>query len=414
MSAPPSPPITPIQSSPSPGPSAPPRPDPTAPPGPPWAPPAGPHSWGDGPPPWWPEDEPFPPMWWPEHGARPPKRRGPRGGFLRRVGCFFGAVVGLMVAASLLGALFAPGRHGPPFGAFGFVIIVLILVWAGRALHGTAEPIGEVMEAADRVAGGDYGVRVETRAKGEVGRLVQSFNAMTLRLQANEVQRRNLLADIAHELRTPLTVVRGTVEGMLDGVYPRDDERLGVVLEETAVMARLLDDLRTLSLADAGALPLHREMTDVVELVDDVVAGHQPRAEAAGIDLRAVTEPVPPADIDPVRIRQVLDNLLANAISHTPRGGAARVGARPCGDRVVLAVRDTGSGIPPDDLARVFDRFWKAADSGGTGLGLAIARGLVEAHGGTIKAESQPGRGTTMTVTLPLRPPAARRSAAAS
>jgi two-component system sensor histidine kinase BaeS len=100
----------------------------------------------------------------------------------------------------------------------------------------------------------------------------------------------------------------------------------------------------------------------------------------------------------------VLDNLLANALSHTPRGGAVRVGARPCGDRIVLAVRDTGSGIPPDDLARVFDRFWKAADSGGTGLGLAIARGLVETHGGTIKAESQPGRGTTMTVTLPLRP----------
>ncbi|HEU0116797.1 MAG TPA: HAMP domain-containing protein, partial [Thermomicrobiales bacterium] len=219
MSAPPSPIITPPAASDS-GTSAAPSQPPVTP-----QPPQTPPNWSDGPPPWWPDDEPFPPMWWPEGGARPPKRRGPRGGFLRRVGCFFGAVVGLMVVTGLLGALFSPGRHGgPPFGFLGFVVLVLIVIWAGRALRGTAAPIGDVMEAADRVAAGDYGVRVDTRAKGEVGRLVHSFNAMTSRLQANEVQRRNLLADIAHELRTPLTVVRGTVEGMLDGVYPRDDE----------------------------------------------------------------------------------------------------------------------------------------------------------------------------------------------
>src|SRR4029450_12744743 len=146
-----------------------------------------------------------------------------------------------------------------------------------------AAPIGDVMEAADRVAGGDYATQVQVRGPGEVARLADSFNQMTQRLQANETQRRALLADVAHELRTPLSVIRGNVEGMLDGVYPPDDAHLGPVLEETAVMPRLLDDLQTLSTAEAGVLRLYRERVDPVELAEDAVATFRARADRAGV-----------------------------------------------------------------------------------------------------------------------------------
>jgi signal transduction histidine kinase len=226
---------------------------------------------------------------------------------------------------------------------------------------------------------------------------------MTTRLQANEQQRRNLLADVTHELRTPLAVIRGNVEGMIDGVYPRDEERLGVILEEAAVMSRLLDDLRTLSLAEAGALRLYRESTDVAALVDEVVAAYAPRATEAGIDLAAEVVPLPEIEVDPVRLRQVLENLIGNALRFTPRGGIVRVEARPTASGIAVAVADSGPGIAAIDLPHIFDRFWKSADSGGSGLGLAIAKSLVDAHGGTVRAESVPGQGTTVRFSLPLR-----------
>lgn len=348
-----------------------------------------------------------PPPWWPEgEGWPPPAFRDVRHKFLRRVGCFFGLVVGLMFVASVLGAIFSGGQEhgGPPFGVFGILILLFGIFVVGRAIRKTAAPIGDVMAAADRVAGGDYAARVETRASGEVGRLVDSFNAMTTRLQATEAQRRNLLADVAHELRTPLAVIQGNVEGMLDGVYPRDDERLGTLLEETTVMSRLLEDLRTLSLAEAGALRLHREGIEPAALVEDVVAAFAPRAASAGIELVAGSGvPSPPeVDADPVRLRQVLENLVSNALRHTPRGGRVRVEATPRPGAVAFAVVDTGSGIAPEQLPHIFDRFWKSADSGGSGLGLAIAKSLVEAHGGEIAAESRTGRGTAMRFTIPL------------
>jgi two-component system sensor histidine kinase BaeS len=347
------------------------------------------------PPPWWPEGEGWPPPAW--HDGR---RR-----FLRRVGCFFGLVVGLMIAASTLGAIFGGGHDGPPFGFFGVLLLIVVVVAAGRVVRRTAAPIADVMAAADRVADGDYAVRVRTRADGEVGRLVNSFNAMTIRLEATEAQRRNLLADVAHELRTPLAVIQGNVEGMLDGVYPRDDVRLETLLEETTVMSRLLEDLRTLSLAEARALRLHREGIDPADLVADVVAAYTPRAVDAGIELRGEVPQPPPPEIeaDPVRLRQVLENLVANSLRHTPRGGRVRVEAALRPGAVAFSVVDTGQGIAPEQLPHIFDRFWKSADSGGSGLGLAIAKGLVEAHGGTISAESRPGRGTAMRFTVPTQ-----------
>jgi signal transduction histidine kinase len=258
------------------------------------------------------------------------------------------------------------------------------------------------MEAAARVAGGDYSTRVQPRGPGEVGRLADSFNQMTERLHANETQRRALLADVAHELRTPLSVIRGNVEGMLDGVYPPDEAHLGPLLEETAVMARLLDDLQTLSTAEAGMLRLHCERVDPVALAEDAVATFRARADRAGVTLTCTApDPVPEVDVDPMRIGEVLANLLTNAIRHTPAGGSVRVVVEPDPAGVAVVVADTGPGIDPRDLAHVFDRFVKSADSGGAGLGLAIARSLVEAHGGRITAQSAPGQGMVMRFLLP-------------
>jgi signal transduction histidine kinase len=228
---------------------------------------------------------------------------------------------------------------------------------------------------------------------------------MTERLQLNEEQRRNLLADVTHELRTPLTVIQGNLEGMLDGIYPADQVHLESTLEETRVLARIIDDLRTLSLAASGALKLEREATDIGELVQDVVASFQSLADSAGVRLLVDVQPdVPPLDLDPTRIREVLSNLIVNALHHTLRSGQIQV---RCfvenSDRVVVAVGDTGKGIAPEELPRIFDRFYKGSDSRGTGLGLAIAKSLVTAHGGEISARSELGQGTTITFTLPTK-----------
>jgi signal transduction histidine kinase len=353
-------------------------------------------------PPWWPEGEPFPPAW----GSGP--RR-----FPRRVGLVVALVLGFFFVAGGFawrwsggGGGFGPGGGGRGWSGTPFPLIILGLLGvaflAGRAVRRMAAPIGDVMEAADRVAGGDYSTRVQVRGPGEVGRLASSFNQMTERLQASETQRRALLADVAHELRTPLSVIRGNVEGMLDGVYPPDEAHLGPVLEETAVMARLLDDLQTLSTAEAGVLRLHRERVDPAALAQDAAAAFRSRADRAGVglDCRAAG-PVPEVDVDPVRIGEVLANLLTNAIRHTPSGGAVRVVVEPAPGGVAFTVADTGPGIDARDLPHVFDRFVKSADSGGAGLGLAIARSLVEAHGGRITAESAFGQGTTMRFVLP-------------
>jgi len=357
-------------------------------------------------PPWWPENEPFPPRGGWGWGG-PPRR------FPRRLGLLFALFVLLMFLLSglvfrLLNGGYQPGRpYGPPMVPFPLLAIGVLLVafLAGRAVRRIAAPIGDVMEAADRVAGGDYGARVQARGPGEVRRLARSFNQMVERLEANEAQRRGLLADVAHELRTPLSVIRGNLEGMLDGLYPADEAHLAPVLEETAVMARLLDDLQTLSTAEAGVLRLHRERVDPGALVQDAVAALRPRADAAGVTLECrVADGVPELDVDPVRIGEVLANLLSNAVRHTPRGGSVAAVVEPSAAGVSFTVSDTGTGIDAADLPYVFDRFVKSADSGGAGLGLAIARSLVQAHGGGITADSEPGRGTTMRFVLPLAP----------
>jgi two-component system OmpR family sensor kinase/two-component system sensor histidine kinase BaeS len=323
------------------------------------------------------------------------------------VALFFGFMFAVnFLAFALFSDMFdGDGHRGPwPFVPILAVGLVVAFFFAGRAVRGMAGRVGDVMEAADRVASGDYTVRLSERGPGEMRRLARSFNAMTGRLRASEEQRRNLLADLAHELRTPLSVIQGNLEGMLDGLYASDRSHIQPVLEETKVMARLLDDLQTLSRAEAGALRLYRETIQPDELVADAVAAFGPRASAEGVRLaRRVTPGLPSVDVDPVRIAEVFANLLLNALQHTPPSGTVVVSASRSQDgRVSFEVADTGPGIPPETLPHVFDRFVKAAHSGGAGLGLAIAKSLVEAHGGEIVAESPPGGGTTMRFVLPV------------
>ncbi len=308
-----------------------------------------------------------------------------------------------------------------PFGhvarllGIGVVVLgVLAIAGWGRTFRRVAFSLDELVEAADRVEHGDYTTRVTVPRTGPrpMRDLARGFNEMVTRLEADEAQRRRLLADVSHELRTPLAVVQGNIEAMLDGVHEVDEAHLGAILEETRVLGRLVDDLRTVALSESGSLPLHREPTDLAVVATDAVAAFRSSAEAAGVELEVeIADDIPLLEVDPVRIREVISNLVANALRHTPAGGSialdARVGDGGPGSAggpraVVVTVRDTGTGIEPDLLPHVFDRFAKAPGSRGSGLGLAIARGLVEAHGGSIDVESTPGRGSTFRFRLPV------------
>lgn len=365
-------------------------------------------------PPWWPVDEPWPP-------TGPPNARAwrkMRGGFFRRVGVLLALVFALAcgglailssVVASQLGVWNVPGNATPFAVLVALIPLALILaglLMVGRALRHVATPVGDMMEAAGRVAEGDYTVRVAERGPREVRALARAFNAMTERLAAHDEQRRDLLADVTHELRTPLTVIQGNLEGLLDGIYPRDDTHLQPILDETRVLSRLIDDLRTLALAESGALRLEKEPTDLAVLASEIVTSFQAQADAAGIELSTDAVPdLPMLDVDPARIRQVLENLIANALRYTPSGGTIRVRCYNGDDtRVTLEVADTGKGIPRAELEHIFDRFYKSPDSRGAGLGLAIAKNLVAAHGGEISAESELGKGTTIRFGLPVGP----------
>ncbi|MEP6973197.1 MAG: ATP-binding protein [Actinomycetota bacterium] len=313
------------------------------------------------------------------------------------------AILVLLIATlSSLVASVAVGNR-PDLWVFVVVTVVVLagLVGIARWLWRYTRAVGGLMDAADRVAGGDYDTRVDTSSSRQLGRLGTAFNEMTERLQTNERRRQELLADMAHELRTPLQVIRGSLEGMLDGLYDADPERLRAMVEETALMATLLDDLRTLSMAEEGVLPLHRETVDVRALAEDAVRSFEPAADEAGLHLQVDAAESLTIDADPVRLTEVLHNLLSNAIRHTPRDGHVVVGVAAASRGVRVDVRDTGPGIPADLLPRIFDRSVRSADTGGTGLGLAIAKRLVEAHGGTIEATQPTGGGTNIAFTIP-------------
>lgn len=369
-------------------------------------------------PPWWPDDEPWPPRGRPATEAwRRMRRR-----FLRRGILFIAAVVvfaslvSTLVQWGMRGVLHAvgapPGAVPPGWAGLHPLLVVLVVVAAvmtlGRsaAFRRMASPMEDVLTALGRAADGDFSARVAERGSPEGRTLARSFNTMAERVQRQDEQRRNLLTDISHELRTPLAVLQGTLEGMLDGIYPRDNEHLAAGLEETRTLARLIDDLRTLATAESAGLQLTTAPVDLAELARDTLAAFNDQAAAAGVTLAFTAEAGPAAvvEADSERMRQVLNNLIGNALRYTPRGGAVRLRTYAAGDdRVGLAVEDTGTGISEEDLPHIFDRFYKSKDSRGTGLGLAIAKSLVQAHGGEIAAESEPGRGTTIRIVLPRR-----------
>lgn len=379
---------------------------------------------GAGPPPWW-----GPPKrhWrWSERQAR----RRPAWLFFRFAGLF--GLIALIVLGGLALLIFfvvrlAGGdRHTAAqiwLATCGLLLVVpFIVVRLGRrAFRNIAAPLSNLMQASDRVAAGDLSVRVPVAEHGEFAELGNSFNHMVEELALADRRRRNLTADVAHELRTPLQIIQGNLEGLVDGIYQPTPEHLEATLAETRLLARLVEDLRVLSQAEAGQLPMEWEAIDAGDLLNDVATSFSGQAQAAGIDLK-IEAPGPSsgqntAGAPALRIRgdygrleQVLGNLLANAIRHTPAGGTVTLqgGSGPLGVR--LAVQDTGEGITLEDLPYVFDRFWRAdrarthGEGTGSGLGLAIARQLIQAHGGTIEVTSTPGQGTTFTIDLPSAP----------
>ena len=281
---------------------------------------------------------------------------------------------------------------------------------AGHAFQDIARPLADLMDAADAVASGVLHVHVSEESPGDFGALAQTFNRMTHELERAEEQRRNLTADVAHELRTPLHIIQGNLEGILDGVYQPTAEHINAILDETRQLARLIDDLRVLSLAESGQLVLHTEIIAVDEFLADLATSFSAQAESKGIHLciakndhlEGIT-----VNADVGRLYQVLANLVVNALRYTQAGGAITLQGERVQDFVRLMVRDTGQGIAPEDLPSIFDRFWRSdparsrTEGVGGGLGLAIARQLVLAHGGRIGVESEVGRGTTFTVLLP-------------
>jgi signal transduction histidine kinase len=367
---------------------------------------------GSGPPPWMRPGSPRPP-WWPEGEAWPPTRppwMRYRGRFARRLLFLFLGFVGFIVLLNIVIFQFVHVGtwQGPPTRGFffGWVFVILLVIFlvlaAGRRVRRMAAPVENLVEAAGRIRGGDYSVRVREDGAPELRSVAQAFNAMTAQLEASEKQRRSFLADVTHELRTPLSIIRGQAEGIADGLYPADAAHLAPIVEATQTLARLVDDLRTLALAETGHLQLQREPVDIATLINDTIASFESQAQTKGVSLAAdIAGDLPTVSADAVRIRGVIANLLANAIAHTPAGGSVRVNASRADGGVAVSVTDTGEGIPADLLPRIFDRFVKTPGSSGSGLGLAIARDLVTAHGGTIKAESTVGSGTTVRFTLP-------------
>ncbi len=334
-----------------------------------------------------------------------------RGHFMWRIGCFFIFMV-LLVASVvwllgwLVGSVIGAAGGLAPMILIG-LLVVFVLAMIGGAISRAAAPVGDLIEASGRVESGDFSARVPDTGPREVRSLARAFNAMSARLEEVEQQRRSALADVSHELRTPLSVIQGNLEALLDGVYPADAAHLQPILAETRILERLIDDLRTLTLVEAGSLVLHRDPTDLGSLLNEVAAGYRSQAEQSGVTLTVTAaDGLEPIEVDPARIREVVANLLTNALRHTPRGGAVVLSAQVADGQARVTVHDTGSGIPSDQLDRIFDRFFRAPDSPGSGLGLPIAKSLVEAHGGVITAASESSAGTSISFTLPGRQPA--------
>ncbi len=308
-----------------------------------------------------------------------------------------GPIVGFFLSR-LFFVLRAPHRW--VLGGFLVLALLTVVVIAGSRFGRSWRPVGDLIDATRRLGDGETGVRIPITQPGPLAAVSGSFNRMAARLEEEDERRRRLLADLGHELRTPLTVIRGEIEAVIDGLH--DPQDLSRAIDEIGLMERLLEDLRVLTLTEAGRLQLHPEPTDVGTIVDDVVTSYTSalgdREVTTEIEIDHSLEEI---DIDPYRMRQVLSNLVSNALNQMHHGGTLTVRALRNQTSVVVEVADTGPGIPDDRLEQVFQRFAKSSDSTGSGLGLSIARDLVEAHGGTITAANRAEGGAMFTITLP-------------
>jgi signal transduction histidine kinase len=282
------------------------------------------------------------------------------------------------------------------------------LVAGGVLFRSITAPLRELTSASEAIAEGDLSVRADIEGRDEVARLADAFNSMAESLDRMETARRGQTADIAHELRTPLTVLQGTLEAMLDGVYPTDRSNLQAALTQTQTLSRLVEDLRILALAEAGKLYLDKTSLDIGSFLKKVVEAYQPRARERGIALGLEPLHTPTTVyVDPVRLSQVMGNLLSNSLHYVEEGGHIRVEVDEREQEVTVAVIDDGPGVAPEDLPHLFDRFWRAdrarqRATGGSGLGLSIASHIVDVHGGRMWADATPGGGLTVRFSLPM------------
>ena len=324
-----------------------------------------------------------------------------------------GRVVGLLVPMP------APSFQGQPrelefierinmtllYGALiGAVIALLLGIFLSRSL---TRPIRELTRATHAVSEGDLSQQVPVRSSDELGELARAFNKMSSELSRSVNARRQMTADIAHELRTPLSLILGHAEAVHDGVLPPSPENFEIIREEATRLEHLVNDLRTLSLADAGELSIQTQTVDPQRLVNEVSSLYQYQAQKKNISfVLDVAAALPNVEVDPGRMIQVLTNILDNALRHTPEGGKIVLVAQEVGEQVELSVQDSGPGLEVEDIDRIFERFYRAdaarqREDGGSGLGLAIARSIVQAHGGQLTAESEPGKGLKVRILLP-------------
>jgi len=297
------------------------------------------------------------------------------------------------------------------YGALiGAVIALLLGIFLSRTL---TRPIRELTRATHAVSEGDLSQQVPVRSNDELGELAQAFNRMSSELSRSVNARKQMTADIAHELRTPLSLILGHAEAVHDGVLPPTPENFEIIREEATRLEHLVNDLRILSLADAGELSIAPQIIEPQRLLQEVAAIYQYQTQRKNITLDLdIASPLSNIEVDPGRMTQVLTNILDNALRHTPEGGRIVLSAKDVDDQVELAIQDSGPGLKPEDLDRIFDRFYRTDSSrqrdsdfpSGSGLGLAIARSIVQAHGGQLSAESEPGNGLKVMIKLPKKP----------
>jgi signal transduction histidine kinase len=299
----------------------------------------------------------------------------------------------------------------------GIIAVLIALIIGVLITRQFTRPLKALSTGAQKISEGNLQYRVKINSKDELGELADSFNAMAGSLDRSEQSRKRLVSDVTHELRTPLTIIDGTVDGIMDGVFPADREHLSTIKEQAAALNHLVSDLRDLSLAESGQLKLQKQPTNLIDLLNRKLSQFEAGARQKNIQLKLdIQTEIPEITVDTRRIEQVMTNLLSNAIRHTRENGNITVTAKTTKTDpasgipfVIISIVDNGEGIPAEHLPHIFERFYRVDTSrarsegeSGAGLGLAIVKNMVEAHGGRVSVESQPGKGSTFYITLPV------------